>query len=160
MVIIKLLLQLQLHRQLCPSQERINSIDFEDTNLENVFTEYLQYMCGTLFLMWQMTHPNGQDEGKAKMSGKAHGDHFYRFMVQFCIMTTSCWWSPIFILNTVKTSIFSSWRLHPAGQPPLPQDVHVLSQWRGSVQTAGQDFSLDVPGHIRPQWQHSPRGWQ
>ena len=59
-----LLLQLQLYRQLCPTQERIfevNSADFEDTNLENFFTEYLLYMCGTLFLMWQgdswhMTH--------------------------------------------------------------------------------------------------------
>ena len=59
-----LLLQLQLYRQLCPTQERIfevNSADFEDTNLENFFTEHLLYMCGTLFLMWQgdswhMTH--------------------------------------------------------------------------------------------------------
>ena len=49
-----------------PSQERIfevNSADFEDTNLENFFTEYLLCMCGTLFLMWQgdswhMTHLN------------------------------------------------------------------------------------------------------
>ena len=63
-----LLLQLQLYRQLCPTQERIfevNSADFEDTNLENFFTEYLLYMCGTLFLMWQcdswhMTHLNDQ----------------------------------------------------------------------------------------------------
>ena len=61
-----LLLQLQLYRQLCPTQERIfevNSADFEDTNLEIFFTEYLLYMCGTLFLMWQgdswhMTHLN------------------------------------------------------------------------------------------------------
>ena len=62
-----LLLQLQLYRQLCPTQERIfevNSADFEDTNLEIFFTEYLLYMCGTLFLIWQgdswhMTHLNG-----------------------------------------------------------------------------------------------------
>ena len=65
-----LLLQLQLYRQLCPTQERIfevNSADFEDTNLENFFTEYLLYMCGKLFLMWQcdlwhMTHLSKEGE--------------------------------------------------------------------------------------------------
>ena len=39
-----------------PTVERIKELDFacqEDTNLENFFTEYLVYMCGTLFWYWK-----------------------------------------------------------------------------------------------------------
>ena len=47
-----LLMQLQLYRQLCPTEEGILEGEFaclEDINLENFFTEYLIFMHGTLF---------------------------------------------------------------------------------------------------------------
>ena len=45
----------------------VDSAHFEGTNLENFFTEYLLYMCGKLFLMWQcdlwhMTHLSKEGE--------------------------------------------------------------------------------------------------
>ena len=48
-----LLMQLQLYRQLCPTEEGILEGEFaclEDINLENFFTEYLIFMHGTIFL--------------------------------------------------------------------------------------------------------------
>ena len=50
---IDLLMQLQLYRQLCPTEEGILEGEFaclEDINLENFFTEYLIFMHGTIFL--------------------------------------------------------------------------------------------------------------
>ena len=48
-----LLMQLQLYRQLCPTEEGILEGEFaclEDINLENFFTEYLIFMHGTIYL--------------------------------------------------------------------------------------------------------------
>ena len=46
--------------------------------------------------------------------------------------------------------------LHGAGHAPLPPHVHVVSQWRGALTTAGQDSGSDVSVRLCSQRQHSP----